>query len=195
MFKKSILSLLFVLILTACGLKGTPAQPTPSADLEEQAVYAALLKDIYGAPMYVIMESTATDPGGVGDTAARVDYVLQNLRDVDKAVGESFKSRNDKAYPVLPDMELGVEYVVLTQAQRNEMFNQNTSGWETFYKNYPSAPGITELSRAGFSKSFDQALVYVGTQSHYLAGAGYYVLLVKSNGAWTVSQKVMTWIS
>jgi hypothetical protein len=131
----------------------------------------------------------------VGNTASQVDYVLQNLREVEKAIGESFKSRNDKTYPVSPDMELGVEYAVLTQAQRNEMFNQNTSGWETFYKNYPSAPGITELSRVGFNKSFDQALVYVGTQSHYLAGAGYYVLLVKTNGAWAVSQKVMTWIS
>ena len=77
--------------------------------------------------------------------------------------------------------EKGSYVPVLTQAQRNEMFNQNTSGWETFYKNYPSAPGITEVSRVGFNKSFDQALVYVGTQSHYLAGAGYYVLLVKTN--------------
>jgi len=38
-------------------------------------------------------------------------------------------------------------------------------------------------------------LVYVGTLSHWLAGAGYIVLLKKVNGAWIVDQQVMTWIS
>jgi hypothetical protein len=31
--------------------------------------------------------------------------------------------------------------------------------------------------------------------SHWLAGAGYFVLLNKVNGAWVVDQQVMSWIS
>ena len=51
------------------------------------------------------------------------------------------------------------------------------------------------ISQVGFNETLDQALVYVGTMSHWLAGAGYYVLLNKVNGAWIVDQQVMTWIS
>jgi hypothetical protein len=75
------------------------------------------------------------------------------------------------------------------------IFGQNQDGWQLFYEQYPDAPGITTLSRVGFNYAFDQALVYVGTLSHYLAGAGYYVLLKKVNGSWIVDQQVMSWIS
>ncbi len=189
---------LLVLLLAGCGPRPTSSPPTPSAEqlqLEEQAVYAAVLNDTLNASMVVLMDATATDPGGVENTASTVEYASQNLRDLDKTTIEDFKVRNDKAYPLPPDMDLGIEYILLTQAQRNEMFGPNQSGWETFYNNYPDAPGITDLSRVGFNAAFDQALVYVGTQSQYLAGAGYYYLLKKIDGTWTVDQKVMTWIS
>jgi hypothetical protein len=188
----------FAVLLAGCGPKPTPTPTVPSAgqiELEEQAVYAALLKDLVPAPTIVLMEATSTDPGGVTNTGSTMDYVMKNMHDVDQAAADSFKARNDKSYPLSPDMELGVKYSILTQAQRNEMFSPNQNGWDAFYQNYPDAPGITELSRVGFNTAFDQALVYEGTQSNYLAGAGYFVLLVKVNGAWSVSQKVMSWIS
>jgi hypothetical protein len=37
--------------------------------------------------------------------------------------------------------------------------------------------------------------VYIGTQSNWLAGAGYYVLLKKGEAGWGIDQQVMTWIS
>ena len=195
--RKSIL-LMLVLFLSACGPKPTATQPTPGPDqvnTEEQAVYAALLKQTYSAGTIVIMETTSTDPGSADPSTSRLDYVLQNLHDFDKSVAADFKARNDKAYPLLPDMKLGVTYVLLTQEQRNGMFGQNQSGWEVFYQNYPDAPGITTLSRVGFNTTFDQALVYLGTESNWLAGAGYYILLRKVSGNWEIDQKVMTWIS
>ena len=198
MLKKITLALLVLLFLAACGPTPTLASPTPSADqvqLEEAAVYAAMLKDMFSAPMVVIMDTTSTDPGGVDNTAATVESVMKNLPGIDKSTAESFKTRNDKSYPLSADMKLGVQYVLLTQTEMNRFFSQNQDGWQAFYKNYPDAPGITSLSRVGFNETYDQALVYEGTQSHYLAGAGYYFLMVKINGAWTVSMKSMTWIS
>jgi hypothetical protein len=114
---------------------------------------------------------------------------------VAQATVDSFRSRNEAAHPFPPDLDLGVPYSLLSQDQRNQIFGQNQSGWEVFYANYPNSPGITTLSRAGFNAAFDQALVYVGTQSNWLAGAGYYILMKKVNGAWTIDQRVMTWIS
>ncbi len=98
-------------------------------------------------------------------------------------------------YPIRSDMDLGSPYTLLSQAARNQIFSQNQSGWEIFYNHYPHAPGITSLSRVGFNATFDQALVYIGTQSNWLAGAGYYILLKKTDGLWSIDQQVTAWIS
>ncbi len=107
----------------------------------------------------------------------------------------SFRNRNDAAYPISPDMNIGGPYTLLSQAGRQQIFGVNQSGWEIFYERYPQAPGITTLSRVGLNSSLDQALVYIGTQSNWLIGSGYYILLKKVDGAWNIDQRVMTWIS
>jgi hypothetical protein len=186
-----------LLYLAACTATPT-ALPTPAADqidMEEQAVYAFLLSKMYSATKFVIMDTTATDPGGVDNTARTLDFVLRNMHDVAPGTLDSFRSRNDATHPIRPDMNLGSSYTLLSQAVKNQIFDQNQSGWEEFYNRYPQAPGITTLSRVGFDASFDQALVYIGTQSNWLAGAGYYVLLKKGTGGWSIDQQVMTWIS
>jgi hypothetical protein len=196
MFKKLFFAFT-VLSLAACTATPTPL-PTLAADqinIEEQAVYSFLLPEMYKAAGFVIMDTTATDPGGVENTAQTLGYVLQNMHDVAPGTADSFRVRNEAAYSIRPDMDLGVEYVLLSQAERNQIFGQNQSGWEIFYSRYPNTPGITTLSRVGFNAALDQALVYLGTQSDWLAGAGYYILRKKANGFWTIDQKVMTWIS
>jgi hypothetical protein len=196
MFKKVIIVLLAIL-LPACTASPTPL-PTPSEaqiDIEQQAVYTALLKKLYSASNYVIMDTTATSPAGVSDTSATLGRMIQNMQAVDQATTDSFLARNDSAYPVPPSMDLGSPYALLSQAVMRQIFSQNRDGWQLFYEQFPDAPGITTLSRVGFNASLDQALVYVGTLSHWLAGAGYYVLLKKVNGTWIVDQQVMSWVS
>jgi hypothetical protein len=150
---------------------------------------------MYSASSFVIMDATATNPAGVENSAQTLDYVLQNLHDVAPETVDSFRVRNNAVYSIRTDMNLGGEYTLLSWAERNQIFGQNQSGWQIFYNRYPNAPGITALSRVGFNTTFNQALVYFGTQSDWLAGAGYYILLNKLNGDWTIDQKVMTWIS
>jgi hypothetical protein len=154
-----------------------------------------MLQKLYSAPNYVLMDTTATGLGGMEETASTVNRIVQNMRGVNPKTADSFRLRNDSAYPVDPDMDLGSGYVLLSQAEMTQIFSQNRDGWAFFYELHPDAPGITTLSRVGFNDALDQALVYVGTMSHYLAGAGYFVLLQKVNGVWIVDQQVMTWIS
>jgi hypothetical protein len=196
MYKKLLL-LYFVLCAAACTTKPTSI-PTPSADqvdAEEQAVYAFLLPEMYQHSSYVIMDTTATNAAGVDNTSQTLDYILQNMHAVATDTVASFRTRNDAAYPIRPDMELASPYTLLSQAGRNRIFGQNQSGWDIFYTRYPQAPGITTLSRVGFNTTLDQALVYIGTQSNWLAGAGYYVLLKKTARLWSIDQQVMVWIS
>ena len=196
MFRKFLLVIL-VIVLPACAATPAPL-PTPSEaqiDTGQQDVYAALLQKLYSASSYVIMDSTATGPAGVGDTASTLDLMMQNMPGLDQQTADSFRVRNEAAYPVPPDMHLGSAYALLSQPNMRQIFSQNRDGWQLFYEIYPGTPGITTLSRVGFNATLDQALVYVGTLSHWLAGAGYYVLLKKVNGAWIVDQQVMSWIS
>jgi hypothetical protein len=197
MFRKTVLVLLAALLAACTGGMPTPV-PTPSAeqmDAEEQAVFAALLQKFYPAASYVIMDTTSTSPSGITDIDSNLDRIKQDMRLVDPATSESFRQRNDAAHRIHANMELGAPYVLLSQAEMALIFSPNRDGWQAFYEQYPDAPGITTFSRVGFNTTLDQALVYVGTMSHYLAGAGYFVLLNKVNGVWIVDQQMMTWIS
>jgi hypothetical protein len=198
MFRK-LLQILLVPLLTACVT--TPASnstPTPQGgafEAEEQAVFAVVLTEQYSAPGYVLMADSATDITGVENTVATLEHVLQNMHSVDPGTAHDFLVRNETATPLRSDMQLGSPFVLLSQSERGKLFSQNRDGWQLFYELHPDAPGITTLSHPGFNASFDQALVYVGTLSGWLAGVGYYFLLIKTNGTWTIDQQVMTWIS
>ena len=195
MFRKILLAFV-TLSFVACSSGGT-AQPTPSAndiETEEEAVYAALIHAMYPAEMVVLMDQTQTDitDSALGETLQRV---LQEMGTVSAETVDNFRVRNDRAYPLRLDMTLGVPYVLLSEDNMRQIFSENQNGWDVFYGRYPNAPGIITLSRVGFNAALDQALVYIGDQSHWLAGAGYYVLLKKVDGVWTNEQQVMNWIS
>ena len=67
--------------------------------------------------------------------------------------------------------------------------------WAEFYQRYPDSHGILQLSRVGFNKKKDTALVYAGNQREGLSGAGYCILLSKRDGLWGVQETKMVWIS
>ena len=196
MFKKLFL-LALILCTAACTSRPIPL-PTPATDQisrQEQAVYAYLLAKLYQHKEYVIMADTATSITGVDNTAQTLDYVLQNMHNVTPTTLDSFRSRNVGSQTLRPDMQLGGPYTLLSQAGRNRIFSQNQSGWDSFYNRFPQAPGITTFSRVGFDTLLDQALVYMGTQSNWQVGSGYYILLRKVNGTWGSDQQVMVWVS
>ncbi|MCS7010943.1 MAG: hypothetical protein N2049_04290 [Anaerolineales bacterium] len=191
------LIVLFLIGLTACRAS-SPVSPTPTlpdVQAEEEAVYAALFEQTYNEPrMYVIQAETETH-AMPQDLNTLLAYVQEGMASLQETTIENFKARNDTTYPLRPDMQLGRPYVLLTREEINQIFGLNTSGWDVFYTRYPNSPGLTRVSRVGFNSDYTQALVYIGTQSHWLAGAGYYVLLEKVEGQWKIIQEVMVWIS
>jgi len=195
-----VLSILLILsaFLPACAGTSTDA-PTPTeTELrpEEQAAYAAAFTELYGeVRLYVLRDMTSPGIEGVEGLDAVFDNLLPQLTGLEDETRENFRLRNEAPASVPPDMDLLLPYVLLTDADFEVIFAQNTSGWDVFYTRYPNSPGMTTVSRIGFNADFTQALLYVGTMSHWLAGAGYYLLLEKSSGAWQVLQQVMGWIS
>jgi hypothetical protein len=194
---KKLLPILMLAILAACTASPTP-EPTAGpgeVDVEEQAVYAAALENLYAAPAYVLLSTSATDPVGVENTAGTLAYVLDNLPGVDETTVQDFSARNSQETPIETGMQIGAPYTLLTRQEMSDLFSENQNGWDVFYAQHADTPGITSLSRVGFNTDLTQALVYVGTQSHWLSGTGYYLLLEKVDGLWSVVRGVMTWIS
>jgi hypothetical protein len=106
----------------------------------------------------------------------------------------SFAERNEKPTSLSPDMQLGVEYDLLSHEDLAEISSQ--PNWnEILDERYPGSNGYLILSRVGFNKSLDQAVIYVGQVAGPLRGSGSYYMLEKQNGEWIIKAESMAWIS
>jgi hypothetical protein len=194
-----LLTLLFLLLPLAACTSGTTATEPPVEDSfgsEEQAAYRTAFEQIYGEPrMYVLMALTSPGIDGVEGLPAALVSLQTRLSDLEAETLASFQSRNEESTAITEDMDLGIPYVLLTRADFDAIFAPNTSGWDVFYTRYPNSPGMTTVSAVGFNTDLTQALVYIGTTSHWLAGAGYYLLLEKEDLTWRISEQVLAWIS
>jgi hypothetical protein len=61
-----------------------------------------------------------------------------------------------------------------------------SAGWKRFRERYPGNLGIVNVSRVGFSKTRQRALIYMGVTMGELAGFGRYHVLAKRLGRWRV---------
>jgi hypothetical protein len=190
-FKKAAMVFLLVNVLACKALNPTPKADAADIEREEQAVYSYFVGSGNGPA--VLLQDTATDISN-DDPQKTLDYVKSGLPGVSKETLNNYLDRNDKPSQLSPNMQLGVEYVLLSADEQQAIFNQ-PGGWDAFYKKYPNAGGYTALSRVGFNNSLDQALIYVANMGGPLMGAGYYYLLEKKDGEWRIIEQVMVWIS
>ncbi|MFC2065182.1 hypothetical protein ACFLXB_08830 [Chloroflexota bacterium] len=201
MHRVSITGLLLVL-LCACSSIPVPtlstALPTitatPDPIREEELVYAALLQSEYSSNLYVLMNKTQTELLGMADVET-IQMIEKSLNDLSSDTLADFRARNDESHLIRTSMILGTRYNLFSTEDMQNLFRENQNGWDIFYDRFPEAPGIITLSKVGFNDEMDQALVYLGIQSHWLAGAGTYYLLTRKDGNWFVLQEVMIWIS
>jgi hypothetical protein len=60
----------------------------------------------------------------------------------------------------------------------------DVSEWDEFYSEYPDAVGVVTLSRVGFSKTKDMAMLYMGVEMGTLAGNGRIYVFRRQDGLW-----------
>ena len=191
-FLRNILILFLIPASLACSL--FTSAPTPSqADIEkeEQAVYALFVRDSQGPA--VILQNTSTSTVEE-DPKQMIDNLEGGLSGISNDTIESFVERNAQPSQLSPDMQLGKDHILLSQEELAEISSQGN--WhEVLQERYPGSNGYLIFSRVGFNRTLDQAVVYVGEVAGPLMGAGYYYLLEKQNGEWTIKQEIMVWIS
>ena len=194
-----LLALLILLLPLAACTKDTSATDPPVEDSlggEPGAVYRAAFEQIYGEPrMYVLMAQISPGIDGLEGMPAALEDLQTRLPGLQAETAASFLERNAASANLPEDMDLGIPYVLLTREDFDSIFALNTSGWDVFYTRYPNSPGMTTVSAVGFNAGFTQALVYIGTISHWLAGSGQYLLLEQVDLTWQIIEQVMVWIS
>src|SRR5690349_18973908 len=179
--------LIFLPIPTTLACSLFISQPAPSqADIEkeEHVVYSFFVSG--GKGTTVILENTSIGISN-GDPQQMAKYIKSDFGNISVDTLNSFKERNAQYRALSSDMQLGVEYVLLNQAELSKITSQ--PNWhEVLAEKYPGSNGYIIFSRVGFNKSLTQAVLYVGEVAGPLMGAGYYYLLEKQNGKWVIKE-------
>ncbi len=200
MVKRLVLGLLALLLLGCNTVFRLATPPTPTTALNraeaDYAIYAGLIAGMYKLDTLdrlVIQDQTGM---GVSSTEpSQLQSIRDSLPEVSQALLDDFAAQNAQPVTLQDRFNLSVNVVLIGQDEVSRLFGQSGSGWDEFYKRYPNSQGLMTLSRVGFNAQGDRALVYIGNQSHYLAGAGYAVVLGLKDGQWTILNQVMLWIS
>ncbi len=200
MHKKYILLILTALIV---GCENTPdmvnLKTLPNnLEAEEYAVYSTLINQMYnfdGIDRVVIGSQTSIQDSIAGNSNTTLQYVAKHLpRDsVSWETLNDFQAKNKQPQLLKPLFKIELKYVFLSKEEQGELF-QTDNDWTAFLIKYPKQRLIT-LSRIGFNHEMNQAIVYIGSQSGPKSGSGFYVLLTKKDGIWSIYRKVEVWIS
>ncbi len=175
----------------------TPTFSEEARRVEEYAVYSAILEDLYigrQTQCIVLMDHTTMKFLSADDEES-MKYYRENLPEATEDLFTDFFLQDENSIMLELNFTVDVPVILISDEEISEFFSEGGGGWDGFYKTYEGAQGITGLSRAGFNAALDRALVYVGTQSNYLAGAGYLLLMEKQDGIWIINQSLMVWIS
>jgi 5'-nucleotidase / UDP-sugar diphosphatase len=178
---------------------GTPYMAPPLGGDEYAILHAAIVHQFADDPdtrraRFVIHDETAR-PFTWDDVTDNWAYLKENLPDLEKTTYDAFMRRNTAAHRLEDRFGLRTPVALISEAEIEAIFTAGGDGWARFYGLYPGSQGIMDVSRPGISPDGRQAIVYVGNQSHYLAGAGIMYLLTFADGVWTTVGSVMLWIS
>ncbi len=122
-------------------------------------------------------------------------YFRRLFKEIKDETCKSFIENNQISDTLVNDFLVSKEVILKTTIEVMNFFKEDGGGWTKFYEKYGTTQGILTMSKIGFNEEHTEALIYFGNQSDWLAGAGYYGLLVKKQGEWILVEKIMKWIS
>lgn len=196
-----------ILISIVASLCLATAQVTPSPHVkqginstpDEYDVFSTLVNDMYvkdKVKLIVITDPTCCDTN-LDMKSETWKMYLEQLAPLSVETLEDYVSRNEQALALEKKFNLKTKYQIVPYVNVKNLFSNFDldAAWKTFYSRYPASGGYIRLSRVGFNKAKDQALVSTAWMCNTLCGEGNYVLLSKQQGSWKVLKKVVTWVS
>jgi hypothetical protein len=86
-------------------------------------------------------------------------------------------------------------YLIDFDKKYEKYFEKGGGGWDKWYKENPKAHGSTTVSLPVYDQKAGLVLVYMGTQSHWLAGSGWVILYRYQNGELKELNRAIMYIS
>lgn len=200
-------SVLFAFAILLPVLAYHPPRPSggeASPDDEMYEVYSAAIRDIFlewhdgtkspdelAARLVVVRDhALAYRWDKTEEPAERTLKWAKSAVAVDKSTVEDFKRKCADSISLEARFTLPAKLVLISDHELENSF-KNGRSWPSFYERYPNSIGYIVLSQVGFNTEHDQAFLYIGNSCGSLCGAGYYVLLAKDQGTWSVKHKDM----
>jgi len=189
----------YIVVMTIAILPAKIALATNQYDFEpeEYLIYSAAIDSWFagkGNKQVLIRDHTNIYQLGLC-IETELSYLRAKIPFLDDEILNDFKAKNIKTYPLKNYINQRAEYMIITQKEIDHIFDYNPH-WGSYYKRYPGSGGILTLSRVGFNRQRDQALVHIANQWQRLTGAGIYIVFDKQeDGSWKTGQHKRVWHS
>ncbi len=185
---------IIILVLTGCGrLNHAPTTVATSPTLEMDVI-VSILQERFGAHLpngtsLVINSTFSIDGFGQSYDEFTRSLLSEASDQVPSDLIRDFCQKNAKPQSVWPALGLRLPIKLLSRSELDSFFavpakQKKPDGWDRFYARYPKSPGIITISRVGFNQRGDLAIIYLGSQSHWLAGSGQIHIFRKQHGKW-----------
>jgi hypothetical protein len=192
----------FALLNAAPTLRAQKTSAPPPATLtdDDSAVYTAVLRELYqaakGRPI-ILSDQTAigVPPGMLTNLPVQGPQTVSFLNPISPEARQSFEDLNHAASLHLPPPCKFAPECTLVDIADIALQVKNAKAWHKFMTKHANTPGIIIVSRIGFNRDHDQAVVYSGMSCGPLCGQGEFTWLTKHNGVWDVESSNVVWIS
>ena len=153
---------------------------------QEELVWSKILSTIAGERHRLVVVEDSADLL-VSDAVDR-QLMLERLAALREETVESFVRVNavPRALPEFQSLGIAVEHAGAADLAPFRAAADPDEYWRRFYARYPDSPGLVRLSRVGFDRAREQALVFVYHICGGRCGTGGYVLLSRAGEQWEV---------
>lgn len=193
MYKFSLFLLAVVFILVACDNSTTKSSNVTNENCYD--IYSIILKDNFADYSKIALGNFTNYSDIFFDNEIfpfnDLTHALTNLQ---LETYNSFVEQNKTSDSLQNKFNLDKEILLIGKSVIDDMFKK-TDFWDEYYTLYPNTQGFLTFSRIGYNNDSTQALVYYGNRQGDTTGAGFYVIFIKSDGKWTLDQKMMVWMS
>ncbi len=193
------LAALLILNTAGCGPKSPPGnqwQPTTFTPAEQEIVEALLSQhfDTKNSKQQVIVDTTSVSRilWGTYDDFSR--SLRKEAEGRDKAFREAlddFLKKNKTAVRLLLPTNAPNRVVLVSTATVEDIFapkgGPEVKGWSYFYRRFPGASGLIDISRVGIDSKGTVAIVYLGQQHQNLDGMGTIRVLRRDRKTWVLT--------
>lgn len=192
--------LLIITFSLVCGCtQHYSQQDLPSedeAEKEEYAVYSKSIEYVYLRNLLSHNKREIKSIVVISQTDDLNEYWRDRFIDdlenegIPEEVINAWRKENESTGLLERKFNFHYEYFMITRAELDGFGSDNFFG--EFYERYPGSNGLISISRIGFDKSGNTALIHVIHSFGSLGARYYFILLQKGIGGWDIAQRIST---